>query len=620
MSRFGTISRSGLMTTVWSATQGAHGRRGTVATPATLLAQMPTGTIGLWTMDKYAATPRPTVVNQAAATAVSPNLLPTSRRQLGSGFPWGNNGCTIVNGVISPIDSTNNASTVVWGAGDNYLNFNGFTLASQVTLSFDAQTTDATTVSVRTGSNSALATISVTPTMQRFSTTFSNVGTPPIILVRSLNSSTPANLKIDNVTIHAGSVDLGRDTLAGHMMFGQATGFDHIPTNGTSGLLNFSAGAGGVIQFLNGQNLAAFTFIAIGSRPALTSYVQIQTPVSGFAGNYSNFSPAMDGGGANGGGYSEYIGGSQPIASTNPGLAWPRVNELHGIAHRYGDGFSTIFEDDIKARSVASTGLNAGSIGDLFISWVSNTGIYSRYSYAAMAMWPRALSDAEVVTAYNALKSYCTTTSALSINPATKWVTADGDSITAGVGSNDGLYSYADRAAQNLTLTVGAEVAVAGSTLGTSGDAPGTSSLYGRKAANLAMIPANKNGRKFCLTILIGRNDGPGWGTATAYATAIGVYAGLMKAGGYDKVLLCTSLPSTAAGYNAWRATLNSTIKGGGWAASNNVDAICDFDAVTGMGADADASNASNYGDGTHPTNAGYILLEPTYRTAVNAL
>ena len=38
MSRFGVLSRVGLMTTMWSATQGAHGRRGTVPTPATLLA------------------------------------------------------------------------------------------------------------------------------------------------------------------------------------------------------------------------------------------------------------------------------------------------------------------------------------------------------------------------------------------------------------------------------------------------------------------------------------------------------------------------------------------------------------------------------------------------------
>jgi hypothetical protein len=60
-------------------------------------------------------------------------------------------------------------------------------------------------------------------------------------------------------------------------------------------------------------------------------------------------------------------------------------------------------------------------------------------------------------------------------------------------------------------------------------------------------------------------------------------------------------LPSTAAGFNAARATYNGLLSAG---AGTDFDDHCDFSGVT-TGTDAAASNASYYSDGIHPTQAG---------------
>lgn len=313
-----------------------------------------------------------------------------------------------------------------------------------------------------------------------------------------------------------------------------------------------------------------------------------------------------------------YLGGDHLNTGNYPGLWVPRSNEWRTIAIRKESGTLSIFLNGILFYSVADASVSV-SIADLVCGWLSNSGIHGKYKFNSIALWDRALSNAEVVTG-DAFLSAKAAESGLDTS-IDRYVLATGDSITYGTGSSDGLGSYANRAGANLTGTLGLVTAVAGSALGTPADSSSVNSLYGRKARDLSVIPTNKNGRTFILTILIGRNDLLGYsGGATQYAANVATYAAAMKAGGFDKVAICTVLPSTLAGFNTQRNLLNAIYTGAGWAAANNIDAIIDLASVSGMGADSDASNAANYGDGTHPTNAGYALLEPTFTAGINGL
>lgn len=603
-----------------------YGGTNAVVTPTTLLAQMPAGVTGLWTMDKYVASPRPTVANQASANPVSTNILSASRSCMGTKFGiFANSGnFTITDDVTSPYDGTTNASTLAWGSVSALLQavYNPVS-ATTVTLSFDVATTDAATVNFLAGGNSSPATVSATPILTRQSVTFTASGSnQPCI--KSFNASTPANLIFDNVTLHFGSSDLGRDTLAGHIMLGK-TAWDTLPGTGTANMIDMSNGSTGIIQLGALTNLSAFTFIGIGKRTTTTANNITETTIYK-AGAQNTFAPAMDYGFA-GGHFDGYIGGSQYFfagPSTPNGYIWPRANELHSIAQRYGDGRWTIFEDDVKMQSFASSTLTVGSIKDLIFANSNH-----KFSYAAVALYNRALSDSEMLTAYGVLRSYLAGKS-VSVNTSPTFVLAEGDSLTAGTGSADGNGSYAHRASLNFTSAMGFCTAVGGAVVGANTDAPGTNSLYGRAASDLAMIPANKNGRQYALTILIGRND---WNTAgiaadpTGFAATVAAYAATMKgASKFDKIVICTVFPSITSGFNAWRNTVNGVFKGAGWAAANGIDAICDLASETTIGIDGNGTttgpwNTTYYNaDGTHLLNAGYALAEPIYRATVNAL
>ena len=87
------------------------------------------------------------------------------------------------------------------------------------------------------------------------------------------------------------------------------------------------------------------------------------------------------------------------------------------------------------------------------------------------------------------------------------------------------------------------------------------------------------------------------------------------KADGFGQVIACTLTPKTTANYNTNRATVNASI-----AAFTGVDAICDFAANTAYGEDADASNATLYPDGAHPSDTVHALMATDFANTVNSL
>lgn len=83
---------------------------------------------------------------------------------------------------------------------------------------------------------------------------------------------------------------------------------------------------------------------------------------------------------------------------------------------------------------------------------------------------------------------------------------------------------------------------------------------------------------------------------------------------GFTNVIACTLTPKTQAGYNANRATVNTSIRAFTGAT------ICDLAANASYGDDADASNGTLYPDGSHPAAVVHGYMATDVATARNAL
>lgn len=385
--------------------------------------------------------------------------------------------------------------------------------------------------------------------------------------------------------------------------------YDSQPTVSGAEIILNASGRYGLAQFPSPIALTAFTSIGLGRKKAAAGS-QLQGMMSKVQ-QYLDFTPAWASSGEFPG--VQFGNASASFASQQTGLWQQYVDQWNIIANRYDGTRFDVFAEEARFQTSTNQTSLSTSVQDLWFGVLLNSTIFSKYTFSYLALWPRALTDAEVRTAVSVLRSYAATNSITSVgNP--RFVLAEGDSITA----NTGGTSYEFQGGPSLSPRAnGASNAVAGASLNI-----GTNSLTNRLSAALQVVPPSggKNGRMYVYTMLIGRNDGASWGTPAAYAAAIASHVANVKAGGYDRVVLCTLLPSTVAGFNAWRNSVNAIITGSGWAAANGVDAIADFAAEATMGPDAAASNTTYYPDGTHPSTAGYALLAPVWAAAVNSL
>jgi lysophospholipase L1-like esterase len=119
-----------------------------------------------------------------------------------------------------------------------------------------------------------------------------------------------------------------------------------------------------------------------------------------------------------------------------------------------------------------------------------------------------------------------------------------------------------------------------------------------------------------------GTNDLANGNGAAATTTAYFAACDALRAQGW-RVIACTVLPRSdvmvvsQVVFNAQRVILNANIVAGG----SHYDALANVALVSGMGADGDSNNATNYSaDKVHPIAAGHALIEPTYRAAAVSL
>lgn len=582
---------------------------------------MPAGADGLWVMSDYSLADRGAVgancgvvKNRMAATPPSKNLISLSRGGLSTQGNLNNSGVVLAEGSTAA-DGSPSALKISWTSGDQYSQIAIISMpAGTYRLSFDAISDDATsTFAGRAGVGNAETVISVGPTWSRISVpvVMGAPGSPNLMLFRTpAGNSGSGSIRVDNVTLHQGAVDLGADVFAGHLMIGTSA-FSAAPGLTTAGALDASGGAGGTIQFPTARNLTAFTVIAVAARTQMTAGGGQKFAIISKAGGsnaWNQFSALVDDGTASGGRPDLNFGTGSTFATLDPAGFWnPRANEFHAYTNRYGTDKAVLFLDEARTHEVAAVGRSATVQTFWYAAYNSALGT-TKAKFAAIAYWPRELTDAEVREAVAYLKAEVAL-SGIAVGSNPRLGIFEGDSLT--VNQN----SYAMKSIPNLTAAVSGVVAARNSAklTGNSGN-----SLQGRAVVINKLVPPNKAGKVYVLSILIGANDLNGYSGGTSqYLIDLSARIAVYKANGVDKIVLCTALPQTAPGFNAVKAVFNSAIKAPGWAAANGVDAISDFDSVI---SDADAADPSKFPDGLHPTDAVHLLMEPVFRAAWNSV
>jgi len=559
---------------------------------------MPAGALGIWYADAYTTTPRKVIPNSVTATPVSTNLGPPPRH-LFNGSEWQRTNAVVVDDAVTGPDGLTSASTV------NGTTTNWFVFANGGFIAASGIYTIGANVKSNTGANQSFtlkffnaaqtsAVLTATPSWQRFTFTSTTIsGTQNF----GVAGTVAANIQICDVEVYAGSSDLGPSVQAGHMYLDYKT----TPPAVSGGVFdNTGTGKYGFVQFPGSTTWTVGTFIAVVSKTAVSTAWQAAMATIAPNGTQMPF------GYENGEQPSAYVANTAYCINYPKGLWVPLLNVWQVYTNVYTGTKITQYVNEFAANSNSATG-----------SWTENSfrvgtfsvGQTSISKYNAWAWYDRVLTKDEVATAVSVLRTRALANSGLAVATAKRFYAAEGDSITFGTNVPQGS-SYPCLYGANASPSVyGVVSGISGSTLAT---------MSARGAALDAQLPTVKTGMTFLLSVLIGRNDISGYsGGATQYAIDLATYCDARRAAGW-KVVLCTVLPSTAAGVNTQRAILNPILVG--WGAGLHYDALCDFAADATMGTDAAGANTSLYGDGTHPTAAGQINLEAIIRPVINAL
>jgi lysophospholipase L1-like esterase len=197
--------------------------------------------------------------------------------------------------------------------------------------------------------------------------------------------------------------------------------------------------------------------------------------------------------------------------------------------------------------------------------------------------------------------------------PAT--VVSEGDSISAGAGSYNSLWSMATSDVKFYRQAVG------GAALGFATDPATANTLYARKQAVLDRKPSSG---KFIVSILIGAND-LGGSDPVQYVNRLFVLTDQFRAAG-ARIVIGTILPQgPQAGpnwmvHNQKRATANQLIR---QAVGSRIDAVADFASDPVIGPDAAGSNTLLFSDHLHPSwgaEGGHEYMYRVYKATMDRI
>lgn len=563
---------------------------------------MPPDALGLWFMDRYSAAQRCTP-NALDATPPSKNLFRASRRLFSRTDLWSALNCTISDASVTAPDGTSDASTINGAGGANWY------IGSSDGTNLPAGTyTIAANVKRNTGSDQSWAftgdngstkssTNLATSSWQRFSYTFT-LGSPAAISrvkIISYDGTTGANLQVCDLELYAGSADLGPATPNSHIYWG-VSGVTAAPTY-AAGAIDLSGGGVGLLQLPVARSISRATIVAVISKVSSgSSHFGFLSKIQ----SYSTFTA-----------YAELSSVPEFYFSTTTAKAqtaglWPMLSQgFHALTLRQSGSSTDVFLNNIRVSTNSGTP-SAVSIQDFYLGFVNTSSLPAKHKIAALALYGRALTDAEVRQAVTTLRGRVGLSGLSLLAPRSYH--AEGDSIT---GANSYCFPY--------VFGGNASPVVQGTNWGISGS---TLANLNSRAANVdASIPPNKGSTNCILSILIGANDLATYtGAAAQYITDLRAYCAARRSAGWT-VVICTILPIDGnATHNSRRATVNTDITtnfvSGGYA-----DAVADFAADAVMGPDNSRTlDATKWTDATHPNADGHVILEGIIRTVINSL
>jgi lysophospholipase L1-like esterase len=588
---------------------------------------MPTGATGIWYADTYVA---PTGQNPGIipdtnnSTAWTGNMVPLARCFFANTNCFQVNSATMVdNNAVGP-DGLTEASTLTFAGGSNWFvapsEFSGASVPNGTyTIAINARWKGTGSASFKIGNFSTSSYNVYTAADQlwhRVSQTVTLTGAQTLFsIVISPDASSAASWEFCDFNIFAGSTDNGPAHGESHIVAlartAQGFGSGYTLASGAVELNTGVAGAFGVSAF----NPTNITILMVVKKTG--------------TGTSADFHPIL----------------GDPVTNSNL-FAGPILN---GLAHTFwlenataipvptnqrtmgttfdktGDGLmmTSYSFDGTTAKAYSNGSLivtapasNAPAIMHGFrVGTSANKGLQPGYALHALALYPRALTDAEVAAAYLAIKTRATNNS-ITLNENTLVFFA-GDSITFGNGDTggQGLTGYADRAVVSTTkIMTGVNYGISGATIATF-----TSS--GLKAKMLAAIPAQKNGRKFVAHIFFGANDLTTL-TPAQFLSALDTLLSDTRAAGFDYIVVGTVLPRSAsvtpATWDTARATVNTGIRS---RVGTTIDAVADYGSTSnGWGADGGFTGATYSSDGLHPNATGHADMATQLAPVLNAL
>lgn len=574
---------------------------------------LPSGAIGLYLSSDYASATN-SIKNRIAGTTPN-NLMPFPSRKFGSSPGYVNTATTTDANAVDPLggnDATSitTASASTWGNTTNpasvTLPAGTYTVGIWVRWKNTGGTSAAFWFGPSTNTGSGTATTS----WQRFSKTFTSDGVTPFTMyaIRNPNAATQADFEIFNLGLYPGPSDLylSDPNIDGHMTFGGGVG-QTKPATGT-GTVRFGGTLGGSVVFPTAQAFTDFTVIYLSQTngsPSAASFdsifswplsngdsslaIGLRTLTSQFGLMYQN---------------------TLSTVAQATGEIYDPGNSLGSVAISYSPtgGTGKLYSNGLLAGSGGATH-SVQTLKEIRIGSQRNSGTerFSNYELAAWAIFPRILSDAEVLQAHRYLKAQVLLSGATV--PDSRVLIYEGDSITFGTGAGN-TQGYPYLAASQLTRGErGPNYGVFGSKF---------SDLNARIAAVTAMCDlAVAAGRTPIVHVGIGSNDFALTVSAATLYSQVKGYAAACRAHG-AKVIVASVLSRHDAN-DALRNAYNPMVAAG---VGTDFDGFTDFGQNALVGADGAWSNATyfNSGDQTHPTSAGYALMAPIAAAAINAL
>lgn len=571
----------------------------------------PTGALAVWNVANYSATPVPHIKPVGSSATVDPNILRTGIRLLTvSATSPGSKTANYADGWDgSTLRAMRLLATPgVWDFSTNPPGAPLYLAAGTYTLSFYVKSNTGASQSFKCGIQTGytgLETRTATTSWAKVevSITLASLATNRYAwLAVPVNSGVDSlDILIDDVRVESGATSTATPTESGIMYLGRQPQGTTLPTV-----------AAGAVTLATGKTLTAhFSGDTTFTNLTMAAYVKKTGASAVAAGIMSKFGAqythAMI---EDSSGLRAYAGQTTASRESVPSTLSDILNDgYHLITVTRDNTYTWLYLDDIPIGRQAHTSDAVPSVRDwLFNDQAAMTNnLFFGGDVALWGVWDRAIAQEEVAS----LREYCKAQRVANGDTAgtiSNLICYVGDSISS-IKSYSFAYPTKVTPSEKAYAMVQARAGYRISNI--LADAAWIDSC-------LDYIPSDTT-RNNILTSFIGANGlTTEYGTQAEWEAAYLAWGQARRAAGW-KWAPATILPiSGATAHNTRRALVNATILS--WLGLGYCDAVIDVASDATIGPDAAAANATYYSDGTHPTNAGHVIIAPYFQTAINSL